>query len=135
MTARMLFINLVVDDLAAARDFYAALGFSINEHSSDDSTAAVVLDDDMALMLRTRDRFTDLVAGQVGNPASGTTVVHSLTVGSRDEVDDLVARALAGGGRCWLPTREDAASYTGSFADPDGHAWELTCMEPVHVID
>jgi predicted lactoylglutathione lyase len=135
MTTRMLFINLAVRDLAASRAFYGALGFSFNEHSSDESTAAVVLDDDMALMLRTRDRFADLVAGDVGDRSAGTTVVHSLTVASREEVDDLVSRALAGGGGPWLPTREDASSYTGSFTDPDGHAWEMTRMEPVHVID
>ena len=71
----------------------------------------------------------------VGDPAAGATVVHSLTVGTPDEVDDLVAAALANGGGEWLPIREDASSYTGSFADPDGHAWQLTCMPPVHVID
>jgi len=131
----MLFINLAVQDLTASRDFYGALGFSFNEHSSDESTVAVVLDDDIALMLRTRDRFADLVAGEVGTAGSGTTSVHSLTVDSRGEVDDLVARALARGGRSWLPTREDASSYTGSFTDPDGHVWEMTCMEPLHVID
>ena len=131
----MLFITVAVRDLQASRDFYGALGFSFNEHSSDESTAAVVLDDDVALLQRTCDRFADLVAGKVGDPTSGTTVVHSLTVGSRREVDDLVATALAAGGGSWLPPREDASSYTGSFSDPDGHAWEMTCMEPVHVID
>jgi uncharacterized protein len=131
----MLFITIAVQDLAASRDFYGALGFSFNEHSSDESTVAVVLDDDIALMLRTRDRFADLVAGEVGDPASGTTVVHSLTAGSRREVDDMVATALAAGGRSWLPLREDMSSYTGSFTDPDGHVWESTYMEPVHVID
>ncbi|MGY1840169.1 MULTISPECIES: VOC family protein [unclassified Modestobacter] len=131
----MLFIDLAVRDLAASRDFYGALGFSFNEHSSDESTVAVVLDDDMALMLRSRDRFAELVAGEVGDPTAGTTVVHSLTVGTRGEVDELVATALASGGAPWLPAREDTSGYTGSFADPDGHGWQLTCMGPVHVID
>jgi predicted lactoylglutathione lyase len=132
---RMLFVNLPVRDVAVSRDFYGALGFSVNEHSSDESTVAVVLDDDLALILRTPDRFADLVAGEVGDPRSGTTVVHSLTVGSREEVDDLVARALASGGGSWLPALADASGYTGSFTDPDGHAWQLTCMESLHVID
>ncbi|MGY1849318.1 VOC family protein [Blastococcus sp. SYSU DS1021] len=131
----MMFVNLPVQDLPAARRFYEALGFTVNEHSSDDHTAAVVLDDDVALMLRTRERFAEQVAGEVGDPRTGTTVVHCLTVGSRDEVDALVSRALAAGGVPWLPVREDASGATGSFADPDGHAWEITCMEPVHVID
>ncbi len=132
---RMLFINLAVRDLTASRDFYGALGFSFNEHSSDESTAAVVLDDDMALMLRTRDRFADLVAGDVGDRSAGTTVVHSLTVASREEVDDLVSRALAGGGGPWLPTREDASSYTGSFTDPDGNLWQVLWLDQLHVVN
>ena len=131
----MMFLTLPVRDLPAARAFYEGLGFSINEHSSDETTAAVVLDDDLALMLRTRERFAEQVAGEVGDPAAGTTVVHALTVGSPAEVEDLVARALAAGGRSWLPIRADEAGYTGSFADLDGHAWELVCMDPVHVID
>ena len=135
MTTRMLFIDLLVQDLAAARGFYGALGFSFNEHSSDGSTAAVVLDDDIVLMLRTPDSFAEFVSGEVGDRSSGTTVVHTLTVAGRAEVDELVASALAAGGGPWLPVQEDAASYTGSFTDPDGHAWEMTCMEPVHVID
>jgi uncharacterized protein len=131
----MLFVTLPVRDLSASRAFYEALGFSINEHSSDDGTVAVVLDDDVALMLRTRTRFAEQVTGAVGDPATATTVVHSLTVGSRADVDAMVATALASGGREWLPAREDGSGRTGSFADPDGHAWEVVCMEPVHVID
>jgi uncharacterized protein len=131
----MLFITLPVQDLARARGFYEALGFGVNEHSSDDGTVAVVLDDDVALMLRTRDRFAEQVAGEIGDPSAATTAVHTLTVGGRADVDDLVAKALANGGREWLPLREDASGRTGSFADPDGHAWEITYMEPVHVID
>ncbi|MGY1985525.1 VOC family protein [Blastococcus sp. SYSU DS0669] len=131
----MLFINLPVEDLSRARAFYEALGFGVNEHSSDESTAALVLDDDVALMLRTRERFAEQVAGEVGDPRTGTTVVHCLTVAGRDEIDALVARALAAGGAPWLPVREDTSGATGSFADPDGHAWQITVMDPVHVID
>ncbi|WP_233517943.1 VOC family protein [Geodermatophilus marinus] len=131
----MIFVNLPVRDLPSARRFYAALGFSINDASSNERTAAVVLDDDVALMLRSRDRFAEQVAGDVGDPRTGTTVVHCLTVGSRDEVDGLVGKALSAGGAPWLPVREDASGVTGSFADPDGHVWEIAWMEPVHVID
>ena len=36
--------------------------------------------------------------GEVGDPAGTTTVVHCLTTGAAEDVDDLVARALAAGG-------------------------------------
>ncbi len=130
----MLFIKLPVRDLSAARAFYQALGFRIEEHSSDEETASVVLDDDVALVLHTRDRFGGLVPGQAGEPSRGPTAVHCLTVDSRAAVDDLVAKAVAVGGRSG-PTRGEDARYTGSFTDPDGNVWEVVWMDQLHVIN
>ena len=100
---RMLFVNLPVRDLATARAFYEALGFSIHEHFSDDGSVAVNLDDNIALMLHSRERFAEHVPGEVGDPAAATTVVNRLTVEDRSEVDELVEKALAAGGREWRP--------------------------------
>ena len=130
----MLFLKLPVRHLATARAFYEALGFRINEHSSDDHTAAVVVDDDFVVTLLTRDRFAGLVTGEPGNPAR-PTAVPCLSVQARAEVDDLVGRALSSGGRPWLPTQEEGGTYTGSFADPDGNVWQVTWLEQLHVIN
>jgi len=130
----MLFINLPVQDLPTAREFYTALGFGLHEHFSDERSAAVSIDDTLALLLHTRDRFAELVPGEVGDPAKAPTVFHRLTVDSRDEVDDLVGKALAAGGRPWLPFADGEASYSGSFTDPDGNAWEITWLDQLHTI-
>jgi predicted lactoylglutathione lyase len=132
---RMLFVNLPVRDLAATRAFYEALGLSVHEHFSDDGSVAVNLDDNIALMLHTRERFAEHVPGEIGDPAQATTVVNRLTVDDRREVDALVEKALAAGGREWLPTHEVGTAYTGSFADPDGNAWEITWFDRVSVIN
>ena len=50
----MIFLSLPVQDLAAARSFYEGLGFRINEHSSDERTASVVVDDTIVVTLLTR---------------------------------------------------------------------------------
>ena len=131
----MIFVNLPVGDLAAAREFYAALGFGRHDHFSDEGTAALVVGDDVALLLHTRDRFARLVAGEVGDPATATAAVHSVSVETRAAVDDLVARALAAGGRPWLPARDEDARYTGSFTDPDGNVWEAVWMDQLHVVN
>jgi uncharacterized protein len=135
MSGRMIFLNLPVRDLPTARAFYDALGFRVNEYSSDDEQVAVAIDDTIVVTLVTRDRFAERVGGEVGEPARATTVINSLTATDRAEVDDLVARALAAGGTSAAPARENGAAYAGSFADPDGHVWEFLAMEPVHVID
>ncbi len=130
----MLFLKLPVRDLTTARAFYEALGFRINEHSSDEHTAAVVVDDDFVVTLLTRDRFADLLVGEPGDPER-PTAVPCLSVQLRDEVDELVGRALSSGGRPGLPAREDGNTYTGSFADPDGNVWQVTWLEQLHVIN
>jgi predicted lactoylglutathione lyase len=130
----MLFVNLPVTDLAAARSFYTELGFGLHEFFSDEGTAALTVDDNIAVLLHTRDRFAELVPGTVGDPAEAPTVVLRLTTETREEVDDLVGRALAAGGRRFLPVQDGASAYTGSFTDPDGNAWEISWLDQLHTI-
>ncbi|WP_245821329.1 VOC family protein [Geodermatophilus pulveris] len=128
----MIFVNLPVSDLAAARAFYAGLGFGSDERFSDDRTTSVVVSDAIVVMLLTRDRFADFVpdADRVGDPSRSTTVLNALSAGSREEADDLLARALASGGKPWMPAQDHGSMYGVSFTDPDGHVWEVVWMDP-----
>ncbi len=103
---RMIFVNLPVADLGRAKAFYAGLGFGFNEQFSDDRTASVVISEHIVVMLLTRERFADFVPGVVGDPAQATTVLNALSVDSRQEADDLLARALASGGKPWQPAQD-----------------------------
>jgi predicted lactoylglutathione lyase len=134
MTGRMIFLSLPVQDLARARAFYEALGFRINEHSSDARTASVVVDENIVVTLQTRDRFAEVAGAEAGDPARPTSV-PSLTVENRSEVDELVEKAVAAGGRPWSATEEDGARYTGSFADPDGNLWQVMWLDQLHVVN
>ena len=133
MSGRMIFLSLPVQNLHRARTFYEALGFRINEHSSDERTASVVVDENIVVTLQTRDRFAEVAGAEAGDPAR-PTAIPSLTVEARSEVDDLVAKALAAGG-ITLPARDDETTYTGSFADPDGHVWQVRWMDQLHVVN
>ena len=134
MTQRMIFLSLPVGDLPRARAFYEALGFRINEHSSDDRTASVVVDETIVVTLQTRDRFAELVGAEAGEPSRPTSI-PCLTVEDRAEVDDLVAKALAAGGRPWSDAEERDARYTGSFTDPDGNVWQILWLDQLHVVN
>lgn len=134
MTQRMIFLSLAVQDLAAARAFYEGLGFRINEYSSDERTASVVVDENIVVTLQTRDRFAELAGGDAGDP-SRPTAVPCLTVQDRAEVDDLVSKAIAAGGREWLPAREEESRCTGSFTDPDGNVWQVLWLDQLHVVN
>ena len=127
---RMIFVNLPVADLQRAKAVYGGLGFGFNEQFSDERTASVVISEQIVVMLLTRDRFADFVPGTVGDPAAATTQLNGLSVDSREEADDLLARALASGGKPWQPAQDHGFMYGTSFTDPDGHVWETMWMDP-----
>jgi hypothetical protein len=130
---RYIFVNLPVTDLARAKAFYAGLGFTFNEQFSDERTASVVIEENIVVMLLTRDRFADFVPGPVGDPAQATSVINALSASSREEVDDLLARALASGGKPWQPAQDHGFMYGTSFTDPDGNVWEAIWMDPAAI--
>lgn len=125
----MIFVNLPVRDLRAATDFYRALGFRLDPRFSDRQCSCLVVSDTICVMALQIERFSDFLAGPLGDPRTGTTVINCLSAASRTEVDTMVVRALAGGGSPWLDKFEDGPMYGHSFADPDGHVWEVLYME------
>ncbi len=127
----MVFVNLPVADVAASRAFYTALGFSVNEQFSDDSSVSVVVSDTIFLQLLSRERFASFLpeGRQAGDPRQ-TTTMHALSCDSRGEVDELVQKALDAGGGTWRPAEDHGYMVGGSFTDLDGHVWELLWMNP-----
>ena len=126
---RMLFINLPVADLTVATNFYTGLGFTVNEMFSDDKTTSIVISETIVVMLLVRDRFGDFVSGEVGDPQGATSAIYCLSAESPQEVDELVSKALANGGKPWLDRMQEGPMYGHSFADPDGHVWEVLHMD------
>ncbi|MGY2067881.1 VOC family protein [Blastococcus sp. SYSU DS0619] len=126
----MIFVNLPVADRDRADAFYGALGFRRNDQFSDERCVSYAVEENIAVMLLTRERFADFVTGEVGDPAQATSVLNCLSAGSREEVDRLVATAIAAGGKPWLPAQDHGVMYGASFADPDGNVWEVMWMDP-----
>jgi hypothetical protein len=125
----MIFVNLPVKELSASRGFFEALGFSINEEFSDDKAACVVLADNIFVMLLREEFFRTFVGGEVADASQVTEVLNCLSAGSRQEVDDLVRRAVEAGGKPWKDSFSEGPVYGGSFQDLDGHVWEVMHMD------
>jgi uncharacterized protein len=126
---RMIFVNLPVKDLNASKEFFSKLGFSYNNDFTDDSAACMVVEENIFYMLLTEARFKDFINGEISDAHTSTEVLNGLSCESREQVDDLVTRALAGGGKEWKPKQDYGFMYSGSFQDLDGHVWELIHME------
>ena len=126
---RMIFLNLPVKDIDASTAFYTGLGFGVNEMFSDAQTTSIVISDTIVVMLLAETRFQDFVNGKVGNPHDSTHAIYCLSAESPQEVDQLVAKALSSGGKPWKDLMQDGPMYGHSFADPDGHVWEVLHMD------
>jgi uncharacterized protein len=123
--SKQVFINLPVADLPKSIAFFKALGFSLNPQMSDDAGACFVVSDTIFVMLATHNRFHEFTPKAVCDTNQAVEVLLNLSCESRDEVDSLVAKALAAGGSTYDKPEDYGFMYTHSFVDPDGHGWGL----------
>jgi len=130
MPARKLFVNLAVHDLARSKDFFAKLGFSFDPRFTDENAACMVLSDEAYVMLLTVPFFRRFTNRELADPARHTEGLYALSCESRAEVDALVKKAIAAGGKHAMEPVDHGFMYSWSFYDPDGHHWEVLWMDP-----
>ena len=123
MEQRISLITLGVADVGGSRRFYEQLGWK----ASGAGEEAVVFFQvgGMGMSLYGRKALAEdakLAAG--GGGFGGITLAYN--VRQRHEVDAVLAEAVRAGGTLLKPA-EDASwgGYSGYFADPDGHPWEV----------
>lgn len=132
-TSRKLFVNLPVADLKKSMEFFAALGFSFNPQFTDDNAACMVFSEDAYAMLLHEPYFKTFTERPVVNAHQQTEGIFALSCASREEVDELLKKALAAGGTTAMPSQDHGFMYNNSFYDLDGHHWEVLWMDPSFV--
>jgi catechol 2,3-dioxygenase-like lactoylglutathione lyase family enzyme len=124
MEPRLTVVTLGVRDLARARAFYVeGLGFPLSKSSNDH---VVFLDaGGVVLALYGRDALAeDAQVPAKGSGFAGMTLAHNAR--SKADVDRALARAVSAGATLKKPAQEVFwGGYSGYFADPDGHLWEV----------
>lgn len=123
-----IFLNLPVADLPRSVAFFQALGYALNPQFTGDTAACVVLNATTFVMLLTHARFRDFTPKAICDTSQAVEVLITLRCASRQEVDDLVAKAVAAGGATYDKAEDFGFMYTHSFVDPDGHGWGLVHM-------
>lgn len=132
--SNQIFITLPVADLPKSIAFFEALGFSRNPQMSDETGACIVVSDTIFVMLATHARFRDFTPKAVCDTSQAVEVLLNLSCESPEEVDTLVARALAAGGSTYDEPEDLGFMYSHSFVDPDGHGWGLFHMKDVAAV-
>ncbi|HZE38176.1 MAG TPA: VOC family protein [Stackebrandtia sp.] len=126
----MIFPNLPVKDLDAAKKFYTALGYKVNQQFTDDNASAIVVSDAIVIMLMREEFFNTFDSRTIADTSTTVESLHALGVDSREDVDRLIADAGAAGGSIVKRPEAQGPMYGGSFKDLDGHHWEVMHMDP-----
>jgi predicted lactoylglutathione lyase len=128
--ARKIFVSLPVGDLEKSKAFFAALGFAFDAQFTGEHAASIVVNDDAQVMLLTRPQFEQLSPLPAADARAVKEVLISLSCESRAEVDALVAKAVAAGGKSHNAAQDHGFMYDHDFIDLDGHAWGVFWMNP-----
>lgn len=122
--ARMFFVNLPVADLPAARRFYEAIGAVNDPDFTDETGASMVFSDTVDVMLLTHEKFSQFTPKRIADAHETSEVLIAFSMEDRAEVDALMEKALAAGGREPREPQDHGFMYARSFEDLDGHIWE-----------
>ena len=122
MEQRVSLITLGVRDLGRARAFYEALGWTTGAAPEDD--VVFFQAGGMIVALWGRDQLAEDTGVEDSGGWGGITPAYNAR--SPGEVDAVLAEVAAAGGTILRPGAETFwGGYSGAFADPEGHAWEV----------
>ena len=122
--ARVSLVTLGVSDLARSTAFYEALGF--RRRARDAAGVAFFDAGGVILSLWSTAELAKDADVAVAGPGGFRGVALAWNCASADEVDIAMTRSLAAGGTLVRPAQTVFwGGYTGYFADPDGHLWEV----------
>lgn len=130
---RSIFLNLHVRELAKTKEFFSKLGFEFNPQFTDNNAACMIISETAFVMLLEKPFFQNFTKRELSDPSKVTEGLYALSCESRAEVDEMVKKAIAAGGKPAMEPQDHGFMYGHSFYDVDDHHWEVVWMDPAHV--
>ncbi len=128
--ATKIFVNLPVKDLNGSIAFFTKLGYSFNQQFTDETATCMVISEDIYAMLLTHEKFKMFTPKEICDATKSSEVLIALSCESREQVDELVAKAVAAGGSTYSKPQDHGFMYAHGYQDLDGHIWEVMWMDP-----
>ncbi|WP_285767286.1 VOC family protein [Peribacillus sp. SI8-4] len=127
--AEKIFVNLPVKDLDASMEFFTKVGFVFNEQMTNENAACMVISESIYVMLLVEEYFKTFTKKEIPNSETSAEAIVALSVNSKQEVDEIVHRALKAGAQPYNDAIDHGFMYGWSFKDLDGHLWEVFYMD------
>jgi uncharacterized protein len=84
----MIAVNRPVKDLGTSTRFFAALGFPRDERLATENTEAVIVSDDIHVLLIDQSQFTAITKQEIPGTAATSEVILQLQVDTRQRVNE-----------------------------------------------
>ena len=128
--ATQIFVNLPVKDLKKSITFFEALGYSFNPQFTNDDAGCLVISDTIYAMLLTEPFFKTFIKKEIADAKKSAEAIIALSVETREQVDELVNKALKAGAEKSSEAQDHGWMYQWGFQDLDGHLWEVFYSDP-----
>jgi hypothetical protein len=132
--AKQIFINLPVKDLKKTMAFFEKLGFTFNMQFTDDKAACMIIGENIYAMLLLEKFFKTFTSKEIADAKKTTEVLIAIDAESRESVDEMIRKAVEAGGSTYRNPQDDGWMYGHSFADLDGHQWEVLYMDESQIL-
>lgn len=126
---KQIFVNLPVKDLKRSIDFFTQLGFKFDARFTNENATSMILGEDKYVMLLVEPFFASFTPKKISDSRKNTEVIVSVSVESREKVDELVNLAFHAGAGYTKSSEEQDGMYGWGFQDLDGHMWEVFYMD------
>ena len=131
---RLTVITLGVSDIRASIAFYDSLGFSRRLKATGEAVAFYDTGGPVLALFHWDQLAADATLPDQPRPTTFRGMTLAWNCRTREEVDTVLAFALDKGAVLLKAAHEtDYGGYSGYFADPDGHPWEVVVAPGIEV--
>ena len=129
MKAKKIWGNFSVKDAKRTNQFYRELGFTPNKPNNDPKLASFLFgDDDFVIHFFEQGSQIDEYLTSGSNTTS--EIIFTLSAETKEEVKEWAEKVRNAGGIIFQEVGRDETNHYGfSFADPDGHRFNVLLME------
>lgn len=129
---KTIWLNLPVNDLQKSKQFFRDIGFLENPmHQKAEHLGSFLIGEkDFVLMLFPKEQMCQWLPHKLTDTNESNEMLINIDAQSKEEVDAFAEKVKKAGGSIYqIPQEADGWMYLFSFADPDGHCWNMLYMD------
>ncbi|WP_020596933.1 VOC family protein [Spirosoma panaciterrae] len=128
--ATKIFVNLPVKNLQKSVEFFTQVGYTFNPQFTDENATCMIISEDIYVMLLVEPFFKGFSKKEIADTTKTAEAIICLSADSREDVDELVRKAVAAGATTPSEPDDRGFMYGHGYQDLDGHLWEVFYMDP-----